>query len=153
MTEHLPIRRYTSAGAIVVDDTGEYVLTLLRPKRLGPKGQPEVRLPKGHIEPGESRHQTALREVGEEAGLSNLAILTDLGHQTVEFEWKGHHYIRDESYFLMALPPGEPAGHPEKQFEALWLTWDESMARLTFEAEREWLRRARIAWTEQHAGG
>jgi 8-oxo-dGTP pyrophosphatase MutT (NUDIX family) len=108
-------------------------------------------LPKGHIEPGESRRQTALREVCEEAGLSNLAILTDLGHQTVEFEWKGHYYIRDESYFLMALPPDEPAGNPEKQFKALWLTWDEAMARLTFKAEREWLRRARIAWAEQHA--
>jgi 8-oxo-dGTP pyrophosphatase MutT (NUDIX family) len=105
-----------------------------------------VRLPKGHIEPGESRRQAALREVREEAGLTDLEILADLGHQTVEFDWRGHRYIRDESYFLMALPAGTSPGRPEKQFRALWLSWEEALARMTFEAEREWVRRAQAAW-------
>jgi len=144
LNENLPIRKYTSAGGVVVDASGQQVLTLLRPKRLGPEGQPEIRLPKGHIEPGESRRQAALREVEEEAGVTGLKILADLGHQTVEFDWKGHHYLRDESYFLMDLAADAAPGRPERQFETLWLPWEEALGRMTFEAEREWLRRARF---------
>jgi 8-oxo-dGTP pyrophosphatase MutT (NUDIX family) len=150
LTKKLPVREYASAGGVVVDATGESVLTLLRPKRLGLGGQPEVRLPKGHIEPGERRLQTALREVQEESGLSVLAVLADLGHQIVEFDWKRHHYIRDESCFLMMLRPGSPPGVAEKQFETLWLPWQEALLRVTYEAERAWIRRAQAAWAEQN---
>lgn len=148
MTSKLPTRTYTSSGGVVTDVAGEHVLTLSRPERLGPDGRPEVRLPKGHIEPGESRQQAALREVCEEAGLPDLEILTDLGHQMVEFDWKGYHYVRDEVYFLMSLGPDAATSRPEKQFEVLWLTWEEALARLTFEAEREWVRRAQTAWAQ-----
>jgi len=144
LSDKLPIREYESAGGVVVDLSGERVLVLRRCQRMGPDGMPEIRLPKGHIEPGESRGQAALREVEEEAGLSNLDILADLGHQTVEFDWKGRHYVRDESCFLMAQAAGAAPGHPEEQFEALWLAWDEALARMSFGAEQEWLRRAKV---------
>ena len=145
MANQLPIRKYSSSGGIVIDSIGERLLVLVRPKRLGPDGLPEVRLPKGHIEPDESRQQTALREVREETGLAELVVLADLGHQTVEFEWQDHHYIRDESYFLMSTPADAEVGCSETQFRTLWLTWQEALARLTFEAEREWIRRAQVA--------
>jgi 8-oxo-dGTP pyrophosphatase MutT (NUDIX family) len=108
-------------------------------------------LPKGHIEPGESREQAALREVGEEAGLSGLEILADLGHQAVEFDWKGRHYVRDESYFLMVVPAKGQRLHPEKQFERLWLPWNDAVAKLTFEAEQEWIRRACATWVARQS--
>lgn len=146
MAVQRPIRQYTSAGGVVVSSSGERVLVLLRPKRLGPSALPEVRLPKGHIEPGESPSQAAIREVREEAGLDGLTVLASLGQQTVEFDWKGYHYIRDESYFLLGVSPDTQAGETEAQFERLWLPWDEALAQLTFEAEKEWVRRAQEAW-------
>jgi 8-oxo-dGTP pyrophosphatase MutT (NUDIX family) len=155
LSDELLVREYASAGGVVVDATGEKVLTLLRPGRPGPHGEPEVRLPKGHIEPGESRRQAALREVREESGLSGLVVLADLGRQMVEFDWKDHHFIRDESYFLMMLGPGippgpgTPPGDPEKQFETQWLSWQEALHRVTYEAEREWIRRAHAAWADK----
>jgi len=140
MPNRLPTVTYASAGGVVAD--GERVLVIVRPGRMGPDGRPEVRLPKGHIEPGESREETARREVGEEAGLMQVAIVADLGHQTVEFDWQDKHVVRDESFFLMAPSPSAPLGQAEGQFAPVWLTWEEALARLTFEAEQEWVRRA-----------
>ena len=36
-------------------------------------------IPKGHIEPGENAKQTAIREIGEEAGLFHIEVLAWLG--------------------------------------------------------------------------
>ena len=36
-------------------------------------------IPKGHIEPGETAKQTAIREIGEESGLHHVRVLTWLG--------------------------------------------------------------------------
>lgn len=36
-------------------------------------------IPKGHIEPGETARETAVREIGEEAGLQHIQVITWLG--------------------------------------------------------------------------
>ncbi len=146
MVKELPIRTYSAAGGVVVDASGQKILVLVRPDRQGPKGGPEIRLPKGHVEPDEGRHQSAVREIREETGLRRVQLVGGLGHQKVEFNWKGRHYIRDEYYFLMEAPPGAEPHDPEEQFEPQWTGWDDALAQLTFEAEREWVRRARAAW-------
>jgi 8-oxo-dGTP pyrophosphatase MutT (NUDIX family) len=131
--------RYTAAGGVVVHDGR--VLVLRRP------GWGEVRLPKGHIEPGESAQAAALRETRAESGYTGLAVQADLGTQVVEFDYAGRHVVRTERHFLMTLAdnPDSPSGG-EEQFEPAWLPWDEALAALTFEAEQEWVRRARTVW-------
>jgi 8-oxo-dGTP pyrophosphatase MutT (NUDIX family) len=119
---------------------------LQRASRLGPDARPEVRLPKGHIEPGEDPQQAALREVREEAGLSRLEVLVWLGCEPVEFDWQDVHYTRDETYYLMTTTTSSKYEEPEAQFERQWLSWESALERLTFEAEREWVRRAQRAW-------
>jgi ADP-ribose pyrophosphatase YjhB (NUDIX family) len=146
MKERLPTRHYTAAGGVVVDANGQYVIVLVRPDRAGPDGRSELRLPKGHVDPNEGRHQAAMREIREETGLQRLQLMAPLGQQTVEYNWKGYHYIRDEYYFLMSAPAGTEPHDPEDQFEPRWMPWEEALRQLTFEAEREWVRRARAAW-------
>ncbi len=127
---------YTAAGGVVVHDGR--VLVLRRP------GRGEVRLPKGHVEPEEDVQVAALREVREESGYTDLMVQADLGTQLVEFDRDGQRVVRTERYFLMG-PVGQafqPVGG-EPQFEPVWLSWDEALAALTFEPEREWVRRAR----------
>jgi 8-oxo-dGTP pyrophosphatase MutT (NUDIX family) len=130
--------RYQAAGGVVVD--GDRVLVLRRPS------WGEMRLPKGHIDPGETPRATALREVSEESGYADLEIVADLGTQVVEFDWNERHYVRDERYFLMRLRSEQKLArnrHDEHQFIPDWVTWDEAITLLTFEAEREWVRRGR----------
>jgi ADP-ribose pyrophosphatase YjhB (NUDIX family) len=131
------IERYIAAGGVVARNS--CVLVLERP------GKDEVRLPKGHVESEETVAEAALREAREESGYTDLTIEADLGSQRVEFVHKGRHVMRTERFFLMMLAGQgvRPAGKGEHQFEPVWLTWDEALAALTFEAEREWVRRAR----------
>jgi 8-oxo-dGTP pyrophosphatase MutT (NUDIX family) len=129
--------RYVAAGGVIVN--GDRVLVLERPTR------DEVRLPKGHVEPEESVREAALREAKEESGHTGLTIAADLGSQRVEFVFKGRHVTRVERYFLMT-PTGEGdlcTGCGEEQFDPVWMTWEQALQNLTFEAEREWVRRAR----------
>ena len=132
--------RYQAAGGVVVD--GDRVLVLLRP------GRDEVRLPKGHVEKGEQARDTARREVTEESGYADIEIQDDLGTQTVEFEYQDAHVIRDERYFLMRLrsPRQIVRDAHELQFTPTWVNWDDALSRLTFEPEREWMRRAHNTW-------
>jgi len=132
-------RRYTACGGVVVRQ--DRVLVLLRPSRH------EVRLPKGHVESGETCREAAAREVEEESGYAATAFLADLGEQVVEFDHEGCHYVRTERYFLMATgdPDAASPSPAEPQFEPAWLTWEEALDQLTYEAEREWVRRARRA--------
>jgi 8-oxo-dGTP pyrophosphatase MutT (NUDIX family) len=129
--------RYQAAGGVVVD--GDRVLVLRRPSR------DEVRLPKGHIKKRESRAEAALREVTEESGYADLEILADLGHLVVEFDDQGEHVVRDEYYFLMRLLSERQTEREEQEFQFIpdWVSWDEALFALTYQAEREWVRRAR----------
>jgi 8-oxo-dGTP pyrophosphatase MutT (NUDIX family) len=123
---------YESAGGIVVD--GERVLLLDRPARN------EVRLPKGHVDPGETAEQAALREVTEESGYADLEIVANLGVAPVEFDFEGKHVVRTEHYFLMRLRSDRTVERDAKdrdQFRIRWAPLADAPALLTFPAEKE----------------
>jgi 8-oxo-dGTP pyrophosphatase MutT (NUDIX family) len=61
-----------------------------------------VQLVKGGIEPGESVRAAALRELEEEAGLTNTGIAYDLG--TWDSEHKGHVWSLQLCTFTPTLP-------------------------------------------------
>ena len=130
-------RRYAAAGGVVVHDG--CMLLLERPER------GEVRLPKGHIEPGEAAAETAVRETAEESGFDDLDIVADLGTQVVEYDYKGDHYIRQETYFLLRLCSDHEAPRSPKdeaQFIRIWVPLATAPEHLTYAAEQEVARRA-----------
>jgi len=137
------VQRYSAAGGVVIDE-GKMLL-LDRPLRQ------EVRLPKGHIDPGETPDVTALRETAEESGYHELAIVADLGSQVVEFDHKGEHFIRTEYYFLMHLLSHQQQMRPAQdaeQFRVLWTPIDQAVDRLTYSAEKAIARKAIQAQAE-----
>lgn len=137
---------YTTAGGVVIHEGS--MLLLDRPARN------EVRLPKGHIEDGEAPAVTALREVTEETGYADLAIVTDLGSQLVEFDWKGSHYRRSEHYFLLRLESRRQlprSAQDDAQFRTIWVPMEEAPLRLTFAAEQATAQRAVAAYRDLQA--
>jgi len=128
---------YRAAGGVVVHD-GKMLL-LDRP------GRGEVRLPKGHIDPGEAPEETALRETTEESGYADLAIIGELGERQVEFDFEGKHVIRTEYYYLMQLRSDAIEKRNKKdaaQFKVMWLPAENAIDALTYRAEQDVAQRA-----------
>ena len=131
---------YRAAGGVVIHQGR--VLLLRRPR------SGEVRLPKGHIEDGESPEETALREVMEETGYGPLEVLAALEVQRVEFvdPRRDRMVTRDEHYFLMRPAEGARQRTPEPQFVPFWAPLETAPEMLSFESERRVLRRAIALW-------
>jgi len=144
------VREYRAAGGVVIDDAGRVLLIerwILR------GGQPtfEIRLPKGHVEVGETDEQAALRETCEETGYCDVAVVADLGEYLNEFILTDERVLRHEHFYLMGLTdatPGEPhfdsANADEARFQPRWAaSLAEAESLITFGSEREFIARAR----------
>ena len=143
-------REYTAAGGVVLDDRGK-VLMITRIVQRSATPAFEVRLPKGHVEPGETDEQAALREVCEETGYCGLAVVADLGTALTEFSLEDEFVRRTEHYYLMRLTdPNAGAPHfpnPEAEEARFRPFWAHNLASaqnaLTFPTEKEFVARAR----------
>ncbi|MBW7883155.1 MAG: NUDIX domain-containing protein [Caldilineaceae bacterium] len=132
----MAVKQYAAAGGVVIQDGS--MLLLNRPTR------GEIRLPKGHIDEGESAEEAALRETCEESGYGDLEIIADLGSLVVEFDYNDNHYVRTEYYFLMRLTGDrlvERSPKDAQQFQPIWVPLEEAVSRLTFAAERTFAQR------------
>ncbi len=138
--------RHETAGGVVVNGAGR-VLVLLRDVWRDGGVVHEIRLPKGHIDAGETPGQAAVREVREESGYQGLEIVADLGGSESRYAFRGCRHERLERYYLMRLTDPErgtpqPMGAEEALFEPAWLAPEDAALRLTYPSEREFVRRA-----------
>ena len=109
-----------SAGGVIVKNTNDqYLILLLRDTRY-----PEWYFAKGHVEPGETLEQAALREIAEEAGLHHLKIHCLLGSYE-RFVEKANE-MKTIHYFLMSPTQDETPSEPEnKHVELKWFPLEE----------------------------
>ncbi|HPO14497.1 MAG TPA: NUDIX domain-containing protein [Candidatus Hydrogenedentes bacterium] len=144
---------HTVAGGVVINTEGRVLVLERRVEREG-RIVHEIRLPKGHIDPGETAEEAALREVGEESGYWRAVIISDLGVAHSTFDFKGKHHERDERYFLMRLENAvreapRPSGKEEALFQPQWLDLKEAEKSMTYASEQEFIRRARHVLSQQ----
>jgi 8-oxo-dGTP pyrophosphatase MutT (NUDIX family) len=133
----------TSAGGIVVRFEGETPYLVVGCRRRE-RDVVTWTLPKGTPNPGETREQTAIREVAEETGLE-VRITGPLDSIEYWFVQRGTRIHKTVHYFMMEPTGGDLARH-DQEFETVrWIPFAEADATLTFETERILVTRALAA--------
>jgi 8-oxo-dGTP pyrophosphatase MutT (NUDIX family) len=138
MSEKPPLLREFSAGGLVVRQMrGRPYIAAVRVK-----DGTVVALPKGHIEPGESGAQTAVREVREETGVDSRMVekLDDIRYW---YTRDGARVLKVVSFFLLAYRSGSVRDYQRDEVDgAEWIPLDEAPERLAYKGERQMARAA-----------
>lgn len=127
----------TSAGGlcIKVENGIPYVAVIIRLNR---GGNYEWCLPKGHVEEGESAAQAAVREVGEETGVSG-EVICHLSSVDYWFSGGSARIHKLVHHYLMEYVEGEITAEndPDQEAEdAAWIRLDEAPSILSYANER-----------------
>ena len=136
--EKSAVRREKSCGAVVVrtEEGGRrYLLTCSKKGDWG--------FPKGHMEKGETEHETALREILEETGLK--VTFTDGFRRTDAYMilQKGVPAIdKHVVYFLAHYGEGTPVPQESEVSEIGLFAYEDAMNRLSFDSARRILAAA-----------
>lgn len=97
-------------------------------------------LPKGHVDPGETLEETALREVEEETGLQ-AKLGAKLGETAYCFRENGVIQYKRVHWYLMESAEGDPRPEEGMFTEVCWLGRDE-VGCLTFQHDQELVKKA-----------
>jgi 8-oxo-dGTP diphosphatase len=117
-------REIEAAGGVVVDDRDGTVLLVHRPR------YDDWSLPKGHLEPGETFEQAALREVFEETGV-RCALHEEL--EPARYTVKGRPKV--VRWWRMSVLE-ETDGHDDETDEVMWVSPADALTLLDYDHDR-----------------
>ncbi|WP_181188319.1 NUDIX hydrolase [Actinopolyspora mortivallis] len=128
----------TSAGGLVVDASQRHAAVI---GRLDRQRRLLWSLPKGHIEPGETPEETAVREVAEETGIIGRVIrpIGTIDYWFVADNRKVHKTVH---HFLLVAVGGELSDEDVEVTEVAWVPLGELDGVLAYADERRLVRHA-----------
>lgn len=91
-------------------------------------------IPKGHIEQGETAKQTAIREIGEEAGLQHIRVLTWLGK--IHFKYRRLDKLvlmTTQVYLVRALDKSETPTKERWMNGIRWFRFNDALEAIEYE--------------------
>lgn len=148
----LPISVETSAGGLVLSGLAEAVgpngdvdlskIYVALIGRLDRRGRLLWSMPKGHVEPDESQHATAEREVWEETGVAGK-VIGELGTIDYWFISEGVRIHKTVHHHLLRFVDGHLNDEDPEVTEVTWLPVNQLIERLAYADER---RLARLAF-------
>lgn len=122
-----------SAGSVVVSDQGNVLV-------VNQNGN-SWSLPKGHIDPGETAREAAIRETEEESGITGLEFIKDLGsYERFRIGVDGNEEtseLKHITMFLYRAKEVEPHPTDPHNPEARWVSPGEVEALLTHPKDKE----------------
>ena len=138
-----------SSGGVVYRHGGTSVQFLIGEQVDWRTGERNVRLPKGHLEPGETVEEAACREVAEETG-RRATIVEMLGEHLYQYDVPRkrkpgetkHRVQKRVVFFLMRDEDAHPDGRDDEMGTLHWMDEEQACARLTFDNEQEMVRLA-----------
>ena len=123
-----------SCGAVIFAEQDGERLFLLERMRKG-----HISLCKGHVEPGETEHETAAREIREETALTVRFL--DGFRESIQYSpFPGS--MKTVVFFLARAEGMKTAPQPDEVSEILWLPEEEALRTLTFDSDADVLRKA-----------
>jgi 8-oxo-dGTP pyrophosphatase MutT (NUDIX family) len=127
----------TSAGGLVIEDpTGAARGAVIG--RYDRRGRMRWSLPKGHLEPGETAEQAAVREVAEETGIRGR-VIAPLGSIDFTFLAEDHRVHKTVHHFLLVAEGGELSRDDPEVESVAWVPLAELARRLSYDDERRLL--------------
>ena len=127
----------TSAGGLVLDRSTVVARAALI-ARHDRRGRLVWSLPKGHVEPGETPEDAAVREVEEETGIRGR-VLAPLGTIDFWFVAEQRRVHKTVHHFLLEAEFGELSDADIEVEEVAWVPLDEVAGRLAYADERRLL--------------
>ena len=123
-----------SAGGLVLDRAAPDASAALI-GRLDRRGRLLWSLPKGHIEPGETEPEAAVREVEEETGIHGV-VLGPLGTIDFWFVASGQRIHKTVHHYLLLADRGELSDADVEVSEVAWVPLTDVAAKLAYADER-----------------
>ncbi len=128
------MRKEKSCGAVVYKKEKDNIFYLIIKQAKG-----HITFPKGHVEEGETKEETAAREIKEE---TNIDAIIDTNFKRIS-TYKPEKGVIKDVYFYVGTAINNKIVPQIKEVEyAKWLSYEEALELLTYQTDKKILKKA-----------
>tara|TARA_B100000029_G_scaffold309670_1_gene302212 strand:+ start:689 stop:1084 length:396 start_codon:yes stop_codon:yes gene_type:complete len=109
------------------------------------KGGGHWDFPKGHVEKDESEMETALRELKEETGISEVTLFSDF-REIIEYSFrKGNSFIKKQVIYFMGETENTDVTLSHEHTDFVWAESNTALNTVTYQKSKSILKKALVS--------